>query len=482
LLESGYGKGRSVSCERGGAMGGSTYGGGRGARSAMSRRDFLRYGGAGIAGATLLGACTPREYTSHVGAAFTGSQSAGKNTVVFTFGPDESGNLVALIDKFNKENGKGITVEYREMPADSGQYFDKLRTEFQAGTGSVDVIGGDVIWPIQLAANDWIADLSDLFTEEMRSEYLEAPLQANTYKGKIYGVPWYTDAGMFFYRKDLLDKAGARPPETWDEVIATAKKILRSGDARYGITFQGAEYEGGVCNGCEYIWTAGGDILAPEDPSKILIANDAAMSGLETERRLIEEGVAPEATVVYKEQEVHTAFLGGDYVFSRNWPYMFGLAADPAISSLKPEQISVSPLPVNESGDQSFSALGGWNLFINAQSTKKEEAWEFISFLSTDESQISFAINASLLPTKKKIYEMKDVLKKQPAVELAKEVTQNARPRPVHPFYSDMSLIMAEGFNENLKGEASAQATVGELHRELQRIANIGEEVFSVGG
>jgi multiple sugar transport system substrate-binding protein len=448
----------------------------------LSRRDFLKYGGAGVAGATLLGACSPKEYTSHVGTAFTGSQSAGKGTVVFTFGPDESGNLVALIDKFNKTNGKGITVEYREMPADSGQYFDKLRTEFQAGTGSVDVLGGDVIWPIQLAANGWIADLSDLFTEEMRSEYLDAPVQANTYKGKVYGVPWYTDAGMFYYRKDLLQKAGVKPPKTWDEVIEIADKIVADGDAKYGLTFQGAEYEGGVCNGCEHIWGSGGNILHPEDPSKVVISSEEAVNGLESQRRLIEAGTAPEATVVYKEQEVHTAFLGGDYVFARNWPYMFGLAADPAISSLKPEQIAVSPLPVAESGDDTFSALGGWNLFINAASSKQEEAWEFVKFLSTDASQISFAINASLLPTKKKIYEMKKVLEKQPAVELAKEVTQNTRPRPVHPFYSDMSLVLAEGFNESLKGEASPEGTVGELDGELQRIANVGEEIFGVGG
>jgi multiple sugar transport system substrate-binding protein len=454
-------------------------------RRGLSRRDFLRYGGAGLAGATLLGACSSAEreaYTGHIGPAFTGSETVSKNTVVFTFGPDESGNLVKMIDKFNKTNDKGITVSYREMPADSGQYFDKLRTEFQAGTGTVDVMGGDVIWPTQLAANGWIADLSDLFTDELQAEYLEAPIQANTYKGKIYGVPWFTDAGMFYYRKDLLKKAGKQPPETWDEVISISQEIVGNGDAGYGLTFQGAEYEGGVCNGLEYIWNAGGDVLDPRDLSKVVIESDAATSGLELERRLVAEETAPLSTVVYKEQEAHTAFLGGDYVFCRNWPYMFGLAADPALSSIKPGQVGISPIPVQESADQSFSALGGWNFFISEASTKKEEAWEFVKFMSQDSTQISFAINASLLPTKKKIYEMKDVLKKQPAVELAKEVTQNSKPRPVHPFYSDMSLVMAEGFNENLKGEASPGGTVTELADELERITNIGESVFNVGG
>jgi multiple sugar transport system substrate-binding protein len=447
----------------------------------VTRRQFLKLGG-GLAGVSLLSACTAKEYVGHVGAAFTGSESVGADTVVFSFGPDESGTLVAMIDKFNKENGKGVTVEYREMPADSGQYFDKLRTEFQGGGGTIDVIGGDVIWPIQFAANGWIEDLTELFDDETRSEYLDAPLQANTYKDRIYGVPWFTDAGMLYYRKDLLEKAGVKdPPETWNELVEISQRIVEDGGAQYGMIFQGAEYEGGVCNGCEYIWTAGGNVLDERDLSKVVVDSPRAVSGLETQRRLVQEGVAPEAVVVYKEQESHTAFLGGGYVFIRNWPYMFGLAADPAISSIKPEQIGVAPLPVEQSGDQSYSALGGWNFFLNKFSTKKEQAWEFVKFMSEEATQTEFAIKASLLPTKKKIYDDKQVIKKQPAVELAKEVTANARPRPTHPFYSDMSLALSEAFNESLKGISSPGSTVRDLANELQRLADIGEEVFNFG-
>jgi multiple sugar transport system substrate-binding protein len=448
----------------------------------VSRRQFLKLGGAGLAGATLLGGCSTKAYLGHVGAAFTGSESVSADTVVFSFGPDESGTLVAVIDRFNKENDKGVKVQYREMPADTGQYFDKVRTEFQSGGGTVDVIGGDVIWPIQFAANGWIEDLSDLFDEQMRSEYLEAPLQTTTYKGGVYGVPWYTDAGMLYYRRDLLEKAGVKePPKTWNELEDISRRIVDEGDAEYGMVFQGAEYEGGVCNGCEYIWTAGGNVLDEEDPSKVVIESPEAVSGLETQRRLVQEGTAPEAVVVYKEQETHTAFLGGGYVFIRNWPYMFGLASDPALSSLKPDQIGVSPLPVEQEGDQSYSALGGWNFLINKSSTKKEQAWEFVRFMSEESIQRDFAIKASLLPTRKKIYDDKEVIKKQPAVELAKEVTANARPRPIHPFYSDMSLAMSEGFNESLKGIASPGATVSDLGTELERLTAIGEEVFNVG-
>jgi multiple sugar transport system substrate-binding protein len=456
------------------------YGRGR-ARGTLTRREFLRLGGGGIAAASLLGACSTEEYFGHVDTAFTGNETVGADTVVFSFGPDQSGSIPKGIAKFNEQNESGITVEFREMPADSGQYFDKLRTEFQAGSGTIDVVGGDVIWPSQFAANGWIADLSDLFSEELRSEYLDAPVQANTYKDKIYGVPWFTDAGMFYYRKDLLEKAGANEaPRTWDEVVELSRKIVDAGDAEYGMLFQGAEYEGGVCNGCEYIWTSGGNVLDEDDLSNVVIESPEAANGLAIERMLVAEGIAPEAVVVYKEQEAHTAFLAGGYAFIRNWPYMFGLVSDPAISSLKPEQIGIAPLPVAKDGDQSYSALGGWNFFISETSEKKEQAWEFIKFMSEPEQQAFFAINASFLPTRKAIYDDQQVTKDAPAVEIAKEVTQNSRPRPTHPFYSDMSLALSQGFNENVKGLTSPEQTVNNLQVELQRLADLGEEVFDL--
>jgi multiple sugar transport system substrate-binding protein len=120
--------------------------GGRGAN--LSRRDFLKLGGAGLAGAALLG-------TAGCGGGGGGSASGD---IILSFGPDDTGVLPKLIQKFNKQS-KDVKVDYREMPSDTGQYFDKLRTQFQAGGGDIDVIIGDVIWPAQFAANGWVAEI-----------------------------------------------------------------------------------------------------------------------------------------------------------------------------------------------------------------------------------------------------------------------------------------------------------------------------------
>ena len=89
------------------------------------------------------------------------------------------------------------------------------------------------------------------------------------YEGAIYGVPWFTDAGMLYYRKDLLEQAGfSEPPKTWAEMEEMVKKVRGETGTRYGFVFQGADYEGGVVNGLEFIWSSGGGCSIPTTPAK----------------------------------------------------------------------------------------------------------------------------------------------------------------------------------------------------------------------
>jgi multiple sugar transport system substrate-binding protein len=430
---------------------GAAYGAG-----SLSRREFLRLGGAGLVGAALLGTA---------GCGGGGGSSSGD--LVFAMGVDSSGTLQDLVDSFNEQNRGDFQVRYREMPADTGQYFDQLRTELQAAASEIDVIGGDVIWPAQFAANGWILDVSDRFPESERQQFLPAPVDSLVYEGAIYGVPWFTDAGMLYYRSDLLEEAGfSEPPGTWEEMKEMALKTAQDTGTRFGFVFQGSEYEGGTVNGLEYIWTHGGDVLSGDE---VVIESPEAVAGLETERSMISDGVASQAVSTYKEQETDPAFLGGRSVFCRNWPYMYALAEDPEVSRIDPGQIGIAPLPAGEGG-QSFSGLGGWNMMINANSQKQDEAWEFVKWMTGEEGQRQRALAATLLPTRKSLYEDREVLEKVPVIRLGAEAIQSTKSRPVSPYYSDMSLAMAEQFSLSLKGETDPQAAVQNLQTELTEI------------
>jgi len=178
-------------------------------KSGISRRDFLRIGGAGVAGVALTG----------VAGCGGGGQAGKAKEIVFSSSIDDTGTAKKLVDKFNEQNKSGIKVEFRPGDADTGQRFDKIRTQFQAGGEDLDVILGDVIWTAQFAAQGWISDLSGRFTEGMRADYLPGSVEAVTYEGKIYGKPWFTDTGLLYYRKDLLEENGfSEPPKTWTEL------------------------------------------------------------------------------------------------------------------------------------------------------------------------------------------------------------------------------------------------------------------------
>lgn len=153
------------------------------AAKTLSRRDFLRVGGAGLAGVTLLGA-----------AGCGGQQGDGPANIVFSFGPDESGTLQELVDRFNREHEGEIWVEYRETSRVTDEYFDELVSDFGAGaTPPVDVIGGDVIWASEFANNGWIEDLTRrMYTDyspRVPDAFLQAPITSCSFENKFWGVP-----------------------------------------------------------------------------------------------------------------------------------------------------------------------------------------------------------------------------------------------------------------------------------------------------
>jgi multiple sugar transport system substrate-binding protein len=432
----------------------------------LSRRDFLKVGGAGLAGAALLGA------TGCGG----GEQGGGPTEVYFTGPPDSTGTTDKLIKEFNDKNKGKYKVIFQQGNADTGQRLDKLRTQFQAGGENIDVILGDVIWTAELAESGWISDLSDRFPESKQQQYLPGSVEAITFNGKPYGMPWFTDTGLLYYRKDLLKKSGFNgPPKTWDELKQMTRKVRRDSDIKFGFLFQGAKSEAGVCDGCEFIWGHGGNVLDPSDPTKVLVDSPQAIAGLETERSMITDGISPKAVTVYEETETEGEFLRGDAVFLRNWPYVYSLIGTSSYPKLKTDQVGVSELP-SADGKPGNGTVGDQPLYISTSSKYPDAAWKFIEFLSATEQQRFRAVEGSFLPTRSALYDDPEIQDSVPVVALAKQALQHTRPRPVSPYYSDMSLEMQEQFNASLKGDSTPEEAARTLKSELQSIIQEGQE------
>ncbi len=346
----------------------------------------------------------------------------------------------------------------------------------QAGGEDIDVILGDVIWTAELAESGWIHDLSDRFTQSAQKEFLPGSVEAITYKGKAYGMPWFTDTGLLYYRKDLLKQSGYDgPPKTWDELKQMTKKVRSAANTSYGFVFQGARYEGGVCDGCEYIWTHGGNVLDPQDSTKVVIDSPNAIAGLATERSMITDGISPKGVTVYKEDESAAAFLNGDAIFLRNWPYVYALTTDPKESKIKPDQVGVSELP-SADGKPGNGTVGDQPLYISTSSKYPDAAWKFIEYITAPEQQKLRAMKGSYLPTRTALYDDPDIRESVPVVALAKEALQHTRPRPVSPYYSDMSLEMQKQFNASLTGDITPAEAARSLKTSLENFIREGQK------
>ncbi len=137
--------------------------------------------------------------------------------------------------------------------------------------------------------------------------------------------------------------------------------------------------------------------------------------------------------------------------------------------------MGVAEIP-SADGRPGNGTVGDQPLYINATSPYQDEAWEFIKFATAPAQERFRASEGSYLPTLTSLYSDPEIQQNVPIVPLAEEALQHTRPRPVSPYYSDMSLEMAEQFNAALKGEVSPEQAAQTLQKELESIIEQGQE------
>ncbi len=404
----------------------------------------------------------------------------------FAFAPDESGAIQALIDGFNASYDGRLEVSWTQAPIQSDAFFRFMESEFLARSSDIDVFGADVIWTNEFADRGWLLDLSARIYQDLPTESIVgAALNSTVHRNRFWAAPWYTDAGMLFYRRDLLEEAGiAEPPTTWDELATAARTVMEAAGTPHGMVFQGGRYEGGVTNSLEFIWSAGGRAWTPQtevagafgmrvaDANVIVINSSAAAAGLAEARELVETGIVPQEVVGFDERDSLAVFAAGDAVFMRNWPFAYGLLGSTEFGPVTTEQVGVARIPTLEPGRQSYSCLGGWNLAVNAQSQKLDAAWTFIRWAVDPERQRAMATTGGFLPTRVELYADAALREAVPVIGLGEAAVQSARARPASTIYSRLSPRLAVMFQRVLTGELDAREAVLRAERELQTIVS----------
>ena len=346
-----------------------------------------------------------------------------------------------------------------------------------AKSPDIDVFQIDVIWP-GILANHFI-DLTDKIPADEVAQHFPAIIQNNTVDGKLVAMPWYTDAGMLFYRKDLLEAAGKQPPQTWAELSATAQEIqdkarAEGNDRMWGFVYQGKAYEGLTCNALEWVDSYGGGQIVDAEGA-ITIDNPKAAEALTWAASTVGK-ITPEGVLNYSEEEARGVFQSGNAVFMRNWPYAWALgqAEDSAVK----DKIGVAALPAGGPDGKKTGTLGGWQLAVSAYSPHPDLAADLVRYLTSKEEQKRRAIEGSYNPTIEALYKDPEVLAAVPFFGSLYEVFVNAVARPSRVTGGKYNQVSSEFFNavhDVLSGQAQAPDSLAALNRKLERLSRRGK-------
>jgi trehalose/maltose transport system substrate-binding protein len=377
----------------------------------------------------------------------------------------------AAAKKFS--DATGIQVQVIRGDQDATQRLATYRQQLSAGSSDIDVYQIDVIWPGIMA--EFATDLNAAFPNA-KADFFPAIVENNTVDGHLVGIPWFTDAGLLYYRKDLLQKYGySNPPATWKDLEEMAKKIQDGERAAgspdfWGFVWQGKAYEGLTCDALEWqVSNGGGSIVEPD--GTVSINNPQAAAAFDRAKAWIGT-ISPPGVTGYAEEEARGVWQAGNAAFMRNWPYAFALGqADPKLK----DKFDVEPLPKGDGPNaRNADTLGGWQLMVNKNSKNQDAAIEFVKFLTSTEAQKSHSIEFANLPTRPNLYDDPDTLKANPYYASLKPVFSGgavARPSTVSSdLYNDVSVAYFTAVNQVLTGQKDSKTAVADLETDLKKI------------
>jgi multiple sugar transport system substrate-binding protein len=380
-----------------------------------------------------------------------GNANSDHGPITYVQGKDNSNVAAPIVAKWNAAHPtEKVTLKEQTDAADQ-QHDDDVQ-HFQAKDSSYDVISVDVVWTAEFAAKGWLQPLTGQYALPTDG-FLQPPVKAATYNGKLVAAPASSDGGMLYYRSDLVKT----PPKTLDEMWADCSIAKKNHMDCYAGQF--TKYEGLTCNATEAINTFGGAVVG-SDGVTATVDSPQAKQGLQMLADHYKSGDIPKQAITYQEEQGRQSFEAGKLLFLRNWPYVYSLASTDASSKIK-GKFAVAPLP-GVSGPGA-STLGGHSLGMSVYSKHKGTALDFMKFFTSPDIQKFLVTQASNAPILSALYDDPDLVKKLPYLTTLKTAIENAVPRPVSPFYPAVTKAIEDNSYAAIKGDKSVDQALKDM-------------------
>ena len=293
----------------------------------------------------------------------------------------EGDNLGVLAEDFMAEY-PDVTVEVTAVPWDAAH--DRIATAIAAGeVPDVSLIG--TTWMGEFASG---GGLDPTPANIDPSIFFEGAWDTTIVDGVSYGIPWYVETRLLYYRTDLAEESGATaPPGNWDELKALAEGFEGAG-ADPAIALQ-AGGTGSWQTFMPFFWQAGGEIL--DESGNFTLDSDACVEALTYYDSFFEDGLAP--TAAMEPGALETGFANGEIGSFISGPWMIGIVTDAGADQAT---WTVAHQPTEEAGT---SFVGGGNISVFSDSENKTAAWAFVDYLSRPEVQVKWFQTINDLPS-----------------------------------------------------------------------------------
>ena len=425
----------------------------------MSTASLLKLGVAGLV------------YVSIAGTALAADKPLAGVTLNLASQNDQFAPVIAkLAPKFEEATGAKVKVDI----LDYGSLLTKTQADFIGHTKSYDLVTMDIVWAGQYADNKYTVDLTDWIKRdaaEMKLDdiYPSTIKYIGQYDGKQVAFPFAGYAALLAYRKDLLDAAGLKVPETAEEFVETAIKLTNPDKKQYGFVANGQKGPAVAQDWLQYNAQLGGSVL--DASGKPAINSEANINSLKVYKELFDKA-APPGAVDYDWGGREESFRQGLVAMMETWSVGAPGYYDPSMSKIV-DSVAITTTPVAKGLPVKYG-LGGWGMGINADidPAQQEAAWQFIKWLTSPEIQKEFNMEGAGSYIRKSTLADPDLNKKFPYLPVIAKSFENADGdyRPRIPQYPEIQDLLGTAVNAVLVGGVDPKTALDDVQEKAVKL------------
>lgn len=380
---------------------------------------------------------------------------AGGTIEVWAMGTE--GEVLQDFSAAFEEANPEATVKVTAIPWESAH--QKLSSAITTGkTPDVSLIG--TTWMGEFAKAGGLAPTPEGLVDE--GDFFEGAWGSTEVGGTSYGVPWYVETRVLYYRSDLAAKAGwDQPPASWEELKQFAADLEDKAGVEYGLNLQPGQ-TGSWQSMLPFAWSNGASVT-DDSGSQYTIDSPEMTEALDYYTSFFKEGHS--ATRLLDAGELESGFADGTYGSFISGPWHTGLVEDAGVSQ---DEYALAPLP-GPDGSMGTSFVGGGDLAVFEDSDNAENAWKYVQWLSEAETQQAFYDEVGDLPAVRSAWESGD-LAEDPQLQVFGEQLTNTVAPPAVPTWEQVAAAIDTIIEQVAKGDLAPEEAVKQMQSEASSI------------